>query len=248
MALIEEMEEQGNLLFRLRSYLPLVFLLGGLGVFYCRIVSGAYGEIGFNYWLAALAVGLIGLAVRVYTVGHTPKNTSGRNTSEGQLADELNQTGIYSVVRHPLYLGNFLMWFAVAMLSADFWFLVAFTLLYWVYYERIMFAEEAFLRRKFGNIYLDWAAVTPAFIPALRAPVKAKYPFSIRKVLKKEKNGVWALFLLFYIFELTAQWAVTGTIHFEKTFWFWGAAGSTILYIVLKLIKKYTTLFDEEGR
>src|SRR6218665_729176 len=205
MALIEELEDQGNFLFKLRSYLPLVFLLAGLGVFYWRIINGDYSGIGFNYWLISLAVGLSGLLVRIYTVGHTPKNTSGTNTSEGQLADELNQTGIYSVVRHPLYVGNFLMWFGVAMLSADFWFLVAFTLLYWVYYERIMFAEEAFLRRKFGNVYLDWAAKTPAFVPALRVPSKAKYPFSIKKVLKKEKNGVAALFLLFYVFELTAQ-------------------------------------------
>lgn len=248
MALIEELEDQGNFLFKLRSYLPLVFLLGGLAVFYHKIVSGGYSEIGFNYWLISLAVGLLGLLVRIYTVGHTPKNTSGRNTSEGQLADELNQTGIYSIVRHPLYLGNFLMWLGVAMLSADFWFLVAFTLLYWVYYERIMFAEEAFLRRKFGNLYLDWAAVTPAFIPALNAPKTPKYPFSIKKVLKKEKNGVAALFLLFYVFELVAQFAVTGTLRFETTFWFWGAAISSGVYLILKLIKKYTDLFEEEGR
>ncbi|NBA86575.1 DUF1295 domain-containing protein [Emticicia sp. CRIBPO] len=248
MALIEELEDQGNLLFKLRSYLPLVFLFGGLAVFYWRIVHGDYANVGFEYWLICLAVGLAGLFVRIFTVGFTPKNTSGRNTSEGQLADELNQTGIYSVVRHPLYVGNFLMWLGVAMLSADFWFLVAFTLLYWVYYERIMFAEEAFLRRKFGNLYLDWAAKTPAFVPALKVPTKPKYPFSIKKVLKKEKNGVAALFILFYIFELVAQFAVTGTVKFETTFWFWGAAISSGIYLVLKVIKKYTRLFDEEGR
>ena len=34
------------------------------------------------------------------------KNTSGRNTHD-QVADSLNTSGIYSIVRHPLYVGNF---------------------------------------------------------------------------------------------------------------------------------------------
>jgi hypothetical protein len=29
-----------------------------------------------------------------------------------------------------------------------------------------MFAEEQFLRKKFGALYTDWAAKTPAFIPS----------------------------------------------------------------------------------
>ncbi|MBW6498500.1 MAG: DUF1295 domain-containing protein [Bacteroidales bacterium] len=71
---------------------------------------------------------LLGFGIRIYIVGHTPKNTSGRNTS-GQLADELNTTGVYSVVRHPLYLGNFFMWLGMAVITLkfDFW-LVAFLL------------------------------------------------------------------------------------------------------------------------
>jgi len=83
----------------------------------------------------------LGLFIRAYAVGHTPANTSGRNTKE-QLADELNTTGIYSMVRHPLYLGNFFMWLGAAVLTKNGWFIVAFILLYWIYYERIMFAEE----------------------------------------------------------------------------------------------------------
>jgi len=101
-------------------------------------------------------ISLCGLAIRVYTVGHTPANTSGRNTA-GQLAESLNTTGIYSLVRHPLYLGNFFMWLGVALLIANFWFVIAFVFAYWIYYERIMFAEEQFLRTKFGPTYVEWA-------------------------------------------------------------------------------------------
>lgn len=49
------------------------------------------------------------------TIGQVPKGTSGRNTSQ-QVADTLSTDGVYSVVRHPLYLGNFLMCMGVSMM------------------------------------------------------------------------------------------------------------------------------------
>lgn len=248
MALIEELEDQGNVLFKYRSYIPLVFLLSGLGVYIYKLHNLSYPNFGLNYWLICLSVGLLGLWVRIYAVGHTPKNTSGRNTAEGQVADELNQTGIYSIVRHPLYLGNFLMWLAVGMLTADLWYIVAFAFMYWVYYERIMFAEEAFLRRKFGETYLNWAADKPAFIPKLQVPTNPKYPFSIKKILKKEKNGIAALFGLFYLFEVVGEYVKWGSYNFKPTFWFWGFAISTCAYLILKTIKRGTNLLEEDGR
>jgi protein-S-isoprenylcysteine O-methyltransferase Ste14 len=248
MALIEEMEDQGNALFKYRSYLPLAFLAVGLAVFYYQKSNLAIPDLGPYYWYICFGVGILGLLVRVYTVGHTPAGTSGRNTDGGQLAEELNQTGIYSIVRHPLYLGNFLMWLAVVLLTANTWFIVAFTFCYWLYYERIMFAEEAFLRRKFGETYLNWAADKPAFLPKLQSPTTPKYPFSIRKVLSKEKNGLAAMFLLFWIFELVGSYCEWGTFVFKPTFWFWGTVASSVAYLILKVLKYQTQILEEEGR
>jgi len=156
MALQEEMEKQGNFLFKYRGYLPLIIVAVGLAVFiepHLTVIHFfvlKYSTVEF----IGLFISLFGLFIRAYAVGHTPANTSGRNTKE-QLADELNTTGIYSMVRHPLYLGNFFMWLGAAVLTKNGWFIVAFILLYWIYYERIMFAEEQFLRRKFGSVYTD---------------------------------------------------------------------------------------------
>ncbi len=102
------------------------------------------------------------------TVGFTPKNTSGRNTSAGQIADELNATGIYSLVRHPLYLGNFFMWLGPVLFLRSFVVIVFFVLIYWLYYERIMFAEEQFLRRKFGETYDKWSEKVRSLIPSFK--------------------------------------------------------------------------------
>ena len=135
MALIEEFNSQGNILFRYRSYIPIIILIAALVLYYFQLHTGLDNFHGYYPWLC-LGVSLLGLIIRVYTVGHTPKNTSGRNTGEGQLADTLNQTGIYSLVRHPLYLGNFLMYLGLAMITGHLWFVISFVLLYWLYYER----------------------------------------------------------------------------------------------------------------
>ena len=250
MALQEELKTQGDFLFKNRSYLPLIILGIGLSVFIHseyhknEITDNSIPQL-FNYiWLG---ISLFGLYIRVFTVAHTPINTSGRNTKEGQIAEELNTTGIYSIVRHPLYLGNFFMWLGVAMLTENTWFVIAFVLFYAFYYERIMYAEESFLRQKFGNIYLDWAKNTPAFIPSFKHYQKAKYPFSIKKALKKEKNGLAAVFLLFWAFNFIGKMVKLEAIRFEYDFWFYGALASSIIYIVLKIMKKQK-LLDEINR
>lgn len=248
MALQEEFEEQGNFLFKYRTYLPLVVLVAGLALFMIQKQNGSFLDLGQNYWYLSMIVGLAGLIIRIYTVGHTPENTSGRNTTGGQLADQLNQTGIYSLVRHPLYLGNFLMWLAIAMLTANATYIIGFILAYWLYYERIMYAEEQFLRSKFGKNYTDWAAGVPAFIPKLTGFVAPKYPFSIKKVLKKEKNGLAALFGLFFIFEFAGNYASFGNFELVESVWFWGFVITGIIYLILKLIKSNTKILDEEGR
>lgn len=247
MALQEELEKEGNWLFKYRSYLPIALLVVGLGAYVVKTVCGGQEVVGhWNiYEYVCLAVSLLGLAVRIVTVGHTPAGTSGRNT-EGQVADCLNTTGIYSLVRNPLYLGNFLMYLGIAMLTMSAWFVMAFMLLYWLYYERIIFAEEQFLHRKFGTDYLTWAARTPAFFPRITHFVPSKLPFSWKKVLKKEKNGVFALFLVFCIFDVTGKWA--GGTQDYNIFLASMAVATGMGYLILKIIKKHTNLLDEEGR
>ena len=247
MALQEELQEQGNFLFKYRSYFPILFLIISLIAYYVELDKDNQWIFSQNYWYFSLAVGLLGLIIRIFTVGYTPKNTSGRNTKEGQVADELNETGIYSLVRHPLYLGNYFMWLGVAMLVANPWFILAFTLTYWVYYERIMYAEEAFLRGKFEQKYLTWAADKPAFVPKIATPKTPKYPFSIKKVLKKEKNGLWALFGLFWLFDLLKNSLPQGKFVLLENFWFWGFCSTGVLYFILKFLKKYSKIF-EDGR
>ena len=251
MALQEEMEVQGNFLFRYRGVLPLIILVFGLAVFIYNKYSGTpLMEMGWeeNHYFICFAVCIFGLFIRMYTVGHTPANTSGRNTSEGQVADEVNTTGIYSAVRHPLYVGNFFMWLGIGMLTQDLWFCMAFTFLYWVYYERIMFAEEQFLRKKFGAVYTDWAATAPAFIPSFKNWKSPKLPFSLKKVLYKEKAGILWVFVTFYAFVLIGNYIETGEFALIQGFWLNALIGAVVYYIIVKVTNVATGFFNEEGR
>lgn len=247
MPLKEELEKQGNWLFKYRGSLPIIILIIGCLVYILnRKTFILEGTPYITYYeIACLLVGLFGLFIRIYTVGYTPANTSGRNTGE-QLADTVNTTGIYSTVRHPLYVGNFFMWLAPVLLTGNFWFIIAFCLFYWVYYERIMFAEEEFLRKKFGDQYTEWASKTPAFIPNFKLFVKPNLPFSWKKVLKKEKNGLVALLMIFCLFDILGE---VIDKEYQFNYFFIGAfLFSLILYFILKFMKHKTRILDEKGR
>ena len=250
MALQEEFEKRGNWLFRYRGTLPLIVLIAGLFLYLrSKIYPETYFPDGIHfenyYEYFCLLISLSGLIIRIYTIGYTPENTSGRNVKE-QVAGKLNTTGIYSLVRHPLYVGNFFMWLGPALLTGHIWFIILFCLAYWLYYERIMFAEEQFLRNKFGTPYLEWAVGIPAFLPHFRGFKKPNLPFSWKKVLKREKNGFAAIFLVFSLFDIAGELIIK-----ETNFNYFFAAGfifSAIAYLLIKILKKRTKLLDKQGR
>lgn len=244
MALVHEFEKSGNWLFKRRSWLPVVLIIAGVIVLYLTnrqaILYDSTEELIF------LGISLFGETIRIYAVGYAPRNTSGRNTAAGQIADELNTTGIYSLVRHPLYVGNFFMWLGPVLFLRTVVFVIIFILVYWLYYERIMFAEEQFLRRKFGKIYIDWADYVPAFKPSFKRFEKPELSFSWKKVLKKEKNGFTAIFIVFALFNILGE-LVQKKTDFDYVL-ISGCIVSGLLYLVLKFLKKKTDVLNEEGR
>jgi protein-S-isoprenylcysteine O-methyltransferase Ste14 len=238
-----------------------------LVLFFGAIPVVLFGDVSWNtmsaspdaswVWpLVCLAVGMAGQKVRGLCVGFTPAGTSGRNTKEGQVAESLNTKGMYSMCRHPLYLGNLLMWLGIVMYMGHLWFAVAFLLVYALYYERIMFAEEQFLRGKFGQAYLDWSSEVPAFWPALGQWKSPDVGFSLRNVLKREYNGFFAMFLSFAWVDglhgfreagLKASFFSSPACIFQD-FWAYALAFAFVVFLVLRTLKKTTKVLDVAGR
>ena len=249
MAMIEEFERTGNWLFKGRSFFPLIWY--GL----MALVIGMGWDPYFRTFDASvtwscIAVSMFGQFIRALTIGYTPRGTSGRNTAEGQIAEVLNTRGMYSLVRHPLYLGNYFMWLGIMIYVGNAWFVLVCSLLYWLYYERIMFAEEAFLRGKFGQAYLDWSVDVPSFWPRNLNWQRPDTTFSLRNVLKREYNGFFAVFVSLALISVGKNLAQTSgswnTVL--EPFWQYTLAATFIIFFTLRSLKRHTRVLHVEGR
>ncbi len=250
MPLAEEFQVQGNYLFRYRSFFPILILIVGLGLhIHFRYLEKGLGLEEY-YYAICFAVSMVGQLIRILVVGYAPQKTSGRNTKK-QVAEQVNTKGLYSIVRHPLYLGNFLMWLGIGMLTENIWFMLIFTLSYWVYYERIMFAEEAFLRGKFGDQYLAWAGSVPAFIPRLNGWIWPDTYFSFKNVLRREYTSFFNLIIVFFIFHYSQsviRYNGFANFGFTEVVWFGILAFAILFYLTVRFLHKKTRLLNVEGR
>jgi len=247
MPLREEFERSGNWLFRWRSYLPLLVIVPMMLAIEHPHFLGVTGARPDFWPLVCMGISLCGLAIRAAAVGHAPAGTSGRNTRTGQIAESLNTTGMYSLVRHPLYLGNFVIWMGVSMYAMLWWLSALVALIFWLYYERIMFAEEEFLRRKFGDPFLRWAQGTPAFLPKLRGWKPPELPFSLRNVLRREYPGLFGIIACFYLLKAYERLVVEHQRAVEPL-WTGIFIVGLVVFLVLRTLKRRTTLLTVAGR
>ena len=243
MLLRDELEKEGNFIFRWRGWIAFFIL----PIFAIAMVGGkSFGQPLGLYTVGCLALSFLGLAMRCFTVGFVPKGTSGRNKLR-QEAEALNTTGMYSVVRHPLYLGNFTIFLGVVLFMRNFWVVIVSVLLAWLYFERMMIAEDGFLEKKFGEIYRRWADRTPTFIPNFKLWSSPDRRFSARTVLRREYSGFFAIILTYSILDSIGSLFSGGTFRIQQH-WKYLLLFGAIFYIVVFVLKKKTRILDEPGR
>lgn len=249
MLLKNEMVKSGDILFRYRSYIPLIMvplIIFSLLDFGQNLFT--QGKYNHTLVITALVVGCLGQWIRILVAGYVPQGTSGRNV-HGQVAHSLNTTGMYSLCRNPLYLGNFLMMLAPVILLGNWLLLLLFCALFRIYYERIIYTEERFLEEKFGEEYKKWAQKTPAFFPSFKMYKKSVLDFSLKTMLKREYHSFFglttSLFFANYLIVSISQESFKVTLNPILS---WVFIGSAVFYLIIRLIVKKTRYFHVEGR
>ncbi len=136
-----------------------------------------------------------------------------------------------------MYLGNFLIAFGIVAHPASFWLIGLFVLSFVVYYERIMFAEEAFLQQKFGSSFTDWSARTPAFVPRVTNWVSPVLPMDFIKACRQESAAIAVITVGFLLLEMGSHLSIGGIETVEPWWWVMTSVGVT-LYVALRLLKR----------
>jgi protein-S-isoprenylcysteine O-methyltransferase Ste14 len=238
----ERMAVQGQWLFRHRGILPAMLLIPGMWtLFYFRFLGGNPALQDAWDWMC-LGVSLCGLIVRATTVGFVCNGTSGRNTTS-QRATELNTTGWYSVCRNPLYLGNSLIMLGIVMVPGSIGYVAICACSFWIYYERIIAAEEEFLHASFGSDFAEWARSTPIFFPRLYGWKTPAKPLRWRMVLRREYSSVLLIGIAFFLLNILEYAFAERRLQFESE-WAVMFAITVAAYLTLRSLKKHTTYLN----
>lgn len=248
MALVHSFEKNGNILFKYRGQIPVILFLMSVPAIYFTDYQlfDKNEQLDLILLITCAVFSFAGQVIRAIAIGTSNKHTSGRNTKE-QVADALNTKGIYSTVRHPLYLGNYFMWIGIVMFTYNIWFVLVVSFMFWLYYERIMFAEERFLERKFGQDYVDWSMKVPAFWPSMKNHIKTEIPFSLKTILRREYSGVTATIIGFVFVAFFRDWFTTGEPHYKVSYGIVLGIGLAIS-LILRTLKHNTKVLFEADR
>lgn len=100
-----------------------------------------------------LALAVIGQVFRIYAAGYIHKNK------------QLASTGPYALVRHPLYLGNFLILIGFTLASANLYVTIGVILFFLIWYPAAIAYEDSKLENIFEDEWREWSKNIRAIIP-----------------------------------------------------------------------------------
>ena len=99
------------------------------------------------------ALAVVGQLFRVYAAGFIHKNK------------QLAKTGPYALVRHPLYLGNFLILIGFTLASANLYVTAGVIVFFLVWYPAAIAYEDSKLENIFKDEWREWSKNIRAIIP-----------------------------------------------------------------------------------
>jgi protein-S-isoprenylcysteine O-methyltransferase Ste14 len=218
----------GKFLFQYRSFTPLPFIV--LTVLFFKPLSASLFFTGGGLLLA-----LAGESIRVISVGYAGSGTSGRENF--LKAESLNTTGLYSLVRNPLYWGNTLIFAGLLTVYAQPLALIVFIIFLFLQYHFIALAEEIFLRERYGQAYADYSSHVRRWLPRFDSYKPPRQTFAFKKVIFKENDSCFNLLFAALLLIAYKDFFFLGRVRHWP--FFAGAAIWLILfYALVKILKK----------
>lgn len=223
----------GNLFFKYRGEQYFLYVL----IILLEFKKYYNSQTSLVYQIICFGVCCLGTLVRVLTIGYIAPDTSGRNRT-GQVAESLNTTGIYSMVRNPLYVGNYIILLGMLMLTKSIDIIVLNTIAFFALYIPIILTEENFLFDKFKEQYREYTDKVNCMIPSFKNFKKPETGFNIITVLRRE-HDTWLTtvvgFLAVNIFIVSIQ---MHKLIYINPFWLLVLGLVFIIWFILKKLKK----------
>jgi len=139
---------------------------------------------GDNRVIAGFIVAALGQAWRIYAAGVIYKNR------------QLATTGAYSLVRHPLYLGNFLILAGFTLACGNWIVVVLVTLFFLFYYPTAIRYEDHKLEGIFGDEWRAWSGGIPGMFPtSLKWQANEEAEWNMRQSLVRNGELIYTVFM-----------------------------------------------------
>ncbi len=168
-----------------RARVPLGFLFGACYVLLARPRP--------DLLPLGLVLAASGVVLRIWAAGHLQKH---RRLCSG---------GPYRWTRNPLYLGSFLLGLGLCVAAANFWLVLAFSVLFPAIYLPVMKREEAELAASYGEVYARYRRQVPLFVPWRRPWPAAADGFRWDQVWRNREYNAVLGFLILAVFLVWRQ-------------------------------------------
>ena len=155
----------------------------GLGLILLLLCAYFAVPAGDPRIITGFIIAAIGQLWRIYAAGVIHKNR------------QLAATGAYSLVRHPLYLGNFLVLGGFTMACGNWVVLAVVAFFFFFYYPAAIRYEDHKLEEIFGEEWRSWSSNIPAMFPTrLKWRSNQDAVWDLRQSMIRNGELVYAIF------------------------------------------------------
>ena len=130
-----------------------------------------------EWLLAGFIVSMLGEFIQIWCFASLDKNAT------------LTIRGPYTMVRNPMYLGRFFIPLGFLMLLGQWWLLLAYAVIYWMYMDARVQREEAHLKPIFGAPYEAYCAQVRRFVPGWPQPGTTRGLLELDAVFAEQRRA-----------------------------------------------------------